>query len=232
MMRKKRRSSVDKGESAAHGLASKPKKSRSTGRQSKGAVPEETNESVFGVCLREAGVILRQGGTSNEIAVDQVVFQKRIRQQLLKSPRYPGIVQEFITGLESHIEDPERFRNCLLPCVPCLSDGDSSSVSSFQESLLRMLLGIEMLQTLIINTLFEKLPEFMFNGTGDGGLNIPRIIVNQLKWLDRVMDSKDLAAKLMQLVSVAPVEVQRDIITSLPEILEDSQHNDIARELK
>uniref|UniRef100_UPI003AAD53E2 Fanconi anemia group D2 protein n=1 Tax=Centroberyx gerrardi TaxID=166262 RepID=UPI003AAD53E2 len=227
MMRKKRRSSVDKGESAAH----EPKKSRSTGRQSKGAVPEETNESVFGVCLREAGVILRQGGTSNEIAVDQVVFQKRIRQQLLKSPRYPGIVQEFITGLESHIEDPERFRNCLLPCVPCLSDGDSSSVSSFQESLLRMLLGIEMLQTLIINTLFEKLPEFMFNGTGDGGLNIPRIIVNQLKWLDRVMDSKDLAAKLMQLVSVAPVEVQRDIITSLPEILEDSQHNDIAREL-
>lgn len=38
--------------------------------------------------------------------------------------------------------------------------------------------------------------------------------------------------KLMELVSVAPVEVQRDIITSLPEILEDSQHNDIARELK
>lgn len=36
----------------------------------------------------------------------------------------------------------------------------------------------------------------------------------------------------MELVSVAPLEVQRDIITSLPEILEDSQHNDIARELK
>lgn len=36
----------------------------------------------------------------------------------------------------------------------------------------------------------------------------------------------------MELVSVAPVEVQRDIITSLPEILEDSQHNDIASQLK
>lgn len=36
----------------------------------------------------------------------------------------------------------------------------------------------------------------------------------------------------MELVSVAPVEVQRDIITSLPEMLEDSQHNDVARELK
>lgn len=43
---------------------------------------------------------------------------------------------------------------------------------------------------------------------------------------------QELATKLMELVSVAPVEVQRDIVTSLPEILEDSQHNDIARELK
>uniref|UniRef100_A0A671USY1 FA complementation group D2 n=1 Tax=Sparus aurata TaxID=8175 RepID=A0A671USY1_SPAAU len=169
------------------------KKSRSTGRQPKEPAPEETHESVFGVFLREAGVTLKQDGTSNEIAVDQVVFQKRIKQKLQKSPRYPGIVQEFTSGLESHIEDPERFRNSLLPCVPQLSDGDSS--------------------------------------TGDVGFSIPRIIINQLKWLDRVVDSKELATKLMELVSAAPVEVQCDIITSLPEILEDSQHNDIAREL-
>lgn len=43
---------------------------------------------------------------------------------------------------------------------------------------------------------------------------------------------QELAKKLIELVSVAPVEVQRDIITSLPEILEDYQHNNIARELK
>lgn len=43
---------------------------------------------------------------------------------------------------------------------------------------------------------------------------------------------QELAKKLMELVSVTPVEVQRDIITSLPEMLEDSQHNDVARELK
>lgn len=26
--------------------------------------------------------------------------------------------------------------------------------------------------------------------TADGGLSVPRIIINQLKWLDRVVDSK------------------------------------------
>ncbi|XP_058488047.1 Fanconi anemia group D2 protein [Solea solea] len=231
MLRKKRRSSAsaDKGETST--TTNKAKKSRSTGRHPKVAIPDVTNESAFTIFLREAGVTLKRGGTSNEIAVDQVVFQKRIEQQIRKSPKYPGVVQEFVTGLESHIEDADSFRNCLLPCVPRLSDGDDSSASSFQESLLRMLLAIELLQTSIINTLLEKLPEFMLDGTGDGGLSIPRMIINQLKWLDRVVDSKELAEKLMELVSVAPVDVARDIITSLPEILEDSQHNDIAREL-
>ncbi|KAM9813474.1 Fanconi anemia group D2 protein [Neosynchiropus ocellatus] len=229
MMRKKRRSSAA-NEDPKVPLATKPKKSRATVRQTKD-VPQETVEGVFGSFLREAGVTLKQDGAPNEISVDQVILQKRIQQKLQKSPRHPGIIQEFISGLESYIEDPERFRNCLLPCAPRLPDGESSCVSSFQESVLRMLLGIELLQTLIINTLLEKIPEFMLDGTGDLGLSIPRVIINQLKWLDRVADSKQLAAKLMELLSVAPVDVQCDIITSLPEILEDSQHNDIAREL-
>uniref|UniRef100_A0A3P8R1D2 Uncharacterized protein n=1 Tax=Astatotilapia calliptera TaxID=8154 RepID=A0A3P8R1D2_ASTCA len=226
MMRKKRRSSVDKGEGAP--AAPKVKKSRSAGRQSKEAAPEETSQCVFVDFVRVAGVTLRQGGMPNEIGVDQVVFQRRIQQQIQKSPRYPGIIQEFITALESYMENTDRFRNCLLPCIPQSSNRDSSS---FQESLLRMLLGIEMLQTSIINTLLEKLPEYMLDSTSNGGVSIPRIIINQLKWLDRVVDTKDLASKLMELVSIAPAEVQCDIITSLPEILEDSQHNDIAREL-
>uniref|UniRef100_A0A672LRP3 Fanconi anemia group D2 protein-like n=1 Tax=Sinocyclocheilus grahami TaxID=75366 RepID=A0A672LRP3_SINGR len=86
-------------------------------------------------------------------------------------------------------------------------------------------------KTLIINILFEKLPEFMFEGVSEDGLNVPRLIINQLKWLDRIVDGKDLSSKLMQMVSVAPMGIQRDIITSLPEILEDSQHGDTAKEL-
>ncbi|XP_053355584.1 Fanconi anemia group D2 protein [Clarias gariepinus] len=231
MMRKKKRSStVSVDEDAASLNLPKAKKSKSTGRPAK-SLSAGVPDSVFGHMLRESGVLLRQGNVANEIAVDQVVFQKRLQQQLRKNSRYPSIIQEFISGLESHIEDPERLRNCLLPCVPrSAGEGDASS-SSFLESLVRMLLGVEMLQTLVINTLFEKLPEFMFDGVGEDGLNIPRLIINQLKWLDRVVDCKDLGSKLMQLVSVAPIEIQHDIITSLPEILEDSQHGDMAREL-
>lgn len=40
------------------------------------------------------------------------------------------------------------------------------------------------------NVLFLNNPFAPFHSTGEGGLSIPRIIINQLKWLDRVVDSK------------------------------------------
>lgn len=37
---------------------------------------------------------------------------------------------------------------------------------------------------------------------------------------------------IMQMVYVSPPSIQHDIITSLPEILEDSQHSEIAKQLR
>lgn len=116
------------------------KKSCSTGRQLKEAVPEETNQSVFGEFVREAGVTLKNDGTSNEIgkptfqqhiylenkvrfslilslqAVDQVVFQKRIQQQLQKSPRYPGVSISLSLNPELHA-DVRAFFVCDVACT-------------------------------------------------------------------------------------------------------------------
>uniref|UniRef100_A0A671Q924 FA complementation group D2 n=1 Tax=Sinocyclocheilus anshuiensis TaxID=1608454 RepID=A0A671Q924_9TELE len=155
-MRKKKRSSITVDDDSTRDVP-KSKKTKSSGRPTKSSAQDSYPDSVFVQFLKEAGVTLRAGSTANEVAVDQVIFQKRLQQRLRKNPRFPN---EFISALEIYIEDPERFRNCLLPCVP------SSS-----------------------------------------------------------------SHKLMQMVSVAPVEIQRDIITSLPEILEDSQHGDTAKEL-
>uniref|UniRef100_A0A4W3JNB8 FA complementation group D2 n=1 Tax=Callorhinchus milii TaxID=7868 RepID=A0A4W3JNB8_CALMI len=183
------------------------------------------------------------------LALDQAVFQKKLFQGLRKHPHYPNVLQEFISGLESHIEDRDKFRNCLLACGlrPTKVIG-----TSYQESLIKLLLGIEVLQPPVMNTLFEKIPEFIYDkiprfhypliicgnshffftfSAPEDGINMPRLIINQFKWLDRIVDSKEMTSKIMQLISVAPLEIQRDIITSLPEILEDAQHNEIGKEL-
>lgn len=43
---------------------------------------------------------------------------------------------------------------------------------------------------------------------------------------------QDLCRKLLEVVGVAPVEIQREIVTAIPEILDDAQHNNAGTELK
>ncbi|XP_059965063.1 Fanconi anemia group D2 protein isoform X2 [Mesoplodon densirostris] len=199
-------------------------------KKSHGHNEVEENDSVFVKLLKTSGITLKTGESQNQLAVDQIIFQKKLFQTLRKHPSYPKIVEEFITGLESYIEDQDSFRNCLLSCEH-LQDEEASMGTSYCKSLIKLLLGIDILQPAIIKILFEKLPEFLFKNVNSDGLNMPRLIINQLKWLDRVVDSKDLTTKIMQLISIAPVYLQHDFVTSLPEILGDSQHADVGKEL-
>ncbi|KAG8436234.1 hypothetical protein GDO86_007366 [Hymenochirus boettgeri] len=224
--------SEDRDESLV-GDTSKSKKGRTSVKKSK-TVPQDgvvENDSLFVQLLKSTGMTLKSGERQNDLAVDQAVFQKKLQQALRKHPRYPNVIQEFVSGLESHIEERDIFRNCLLPCGNNQVTETSNMVGSFHDSLIKLLLGIEILQESVITTLFEKLPEFVYDSVGSDGISIPRLIINQFKWLDRILNCKDLTSKIMQLLSVAPGEIQHDIITSLPEILEDSQHNDVAKEL-
>uniref|UniRef100_A0A8C0IKY4 FA complementation group D2 n=1 Tax=Chelonoidis abingdonii TaxID=106734 RepID=A0A8C0IKY4_CHEAB len=164
------------------------------------------NDNVFVQLIKTAGISLNAGERQNDIAVDQATFQKKLCQILRKHPFYPRVVQEFVSGLETHIKDRDQFRNCLLPCAPVRGEGTRNLVHSYCESLIKLLVGTF-------------------------GTNFPRLIVNQFKWLDKILDSKDLVMKLMQMVSVSPATIQHDIITSLPEILEDSQQSEVAREV-
>ncbi|XP_048954535.1 Fanconi anemia group D2 protein isoform X4 [Canis lupus baileyi] len=193
-------------------------------------VEVEENDSVFVKLLKTSGVILKTGESQNQLTVDQIVFQKKLFQTLRKHPSYPKIIEEFVSGLESYIEDQDSFRNCLLSCER-LQDEEASMGTSYSKSLIKLLLGIDILQPAIIKTLFEKLPEFLFENVNSDGLNIPRLIISQLKWLDRIVDGKDLTTKIMQLISIAPLYLQHDFVTSLPEILGDSQHADVGKEL-
>uniref|UniRef100_A0A8C3LGF0 FA complementation group D2 n=1 Tax=Chrysolophus pictus TaxID=9089 RepID=A0A8C3LGF0_CHRPC len=206
MVSKRKLSKIDSEESSKADLQSRcseTKKSRISDKRAPAQGGLE-NEGVFEELLRTSGIILKAGEGQNEIAVDQTAFQKKLRVALEKHPSYPGVVKQFISGLESHIKDRSQFKNCLLPCTPARTEASRTLVHSYCESLIKLLLGIKILQPAVVTLLLEKIPEFFFD---------------------------DFVKKLMQMLSVSPVPIQHDIITSLPEILEDSQQNEVAREL-
>ncbi|NXJ74553.1 FACD2 protein, partial [Trogon melanurus] len=210
---------------------SETKKSRISDNEKAPACWEVENEGIFEELLRTSGIILKAGEGQNEIAVNQMAFQKKLGLALEKHPTYPDVVKQFISGLESHIKDRNQFKNCLLPCTPVRTEGSRTLVHSYCESLIKLLLGIKVLQPAVITLLLEKIPEFFFDIVGTFGTNFPQLIINQFKWLDSLLDSQDLVKRLMQMVGVSPVPIQHDIIISLPEILEDSQQSEVAREL-
>uniref|UniRef100_A0A2K5N069 FA complementation group D2 n=1 Tax=Cercocebus atys TaxID=9531 RepID=A0A2K5N069_CERAT len=143
---------------------------------------------------------------ANEVEENDSIFVKllKISGIILKTGENQNQL-EFVSGLESlRIEDEDSFR-----------------YSVNVNGMAKIFCAVLMLAVILARKANKNSDE----------INIPRLIVSQLKWLDRVVDGKDLTAKIMQLISIAPENLQHDIITSLPEILGDSQHTDVGKEL-
>ena len=193
------------------------------------------NANFYGV-LNEVGLHLsRSEDQFNQLNIDQAVFKFRLAQKLYHDFTHE-IADKLCDGFSKHIEKSVHFNQCL--SATWLFPNNASSVPIVQESVVRLLLGVEKLQPRIITILLEKMPEFMEDSLRDNTLTkeefqqVPGLILNQLKWLDCIVDGKELCSKLLEILSIAPVELQRDIITSLPEILDDGAHRTVALHLK
>lgn len=77
--------------------------------------------------------------------------------------------------------------------------------------------------------LLEKLPEyFNVNAEDLSSLedDIARLIINQFRWLDFLVDSKAFTGKLVQILFICPLHLKKEIIGSLPEIIGDQKNNE------
>lgn len=106
---------------------------------------------------------------------------------------------------------------------------------------MRILLLVESLQVDVLNTLLEKLPEFLESNTSDAihGLlslrieeNLPLLILNQFRWLDFLVDCQSFTEKLLQVLSICPLHLKNDIIGSLPEIIGDQNNKLVVDSLR
>ena len=194
------------------------------------------NDSTFYRVLNEAGLRLSKSRDQfNQLNIEQAVFKFRLTQKLHHDFAHE-LADEICDGFLKHVEKSFCFNQCLL--ATRLIPRNAGSTPVIQESVVRLLLSVEKLQPRIITILLEKMPEFMEDSLRDNNLTkeefqqVPGLILNQLKWLDCVVDGKELCSKLLEILTIAPVELQRNIITSLPEILDDSAHRTVALHLK
>lgn len=113
----------------------------------------------------------------------------------------------------------EKIKIFLLSCrvlIPASQDN---------RSLARILLSVPTIQPHIQQMLLEKLPEHFNDTSTQESLSlkddIARLIINQFRWLDFLVDPTGFAEKLMEMLSVAPSRMKREIVGLLPEIVGD-----------
>jgi Fanconi anemia group D2 protein len=107
------------------------------------------------------------------------------------------------------------------------------------DTLLRALLSIPVIQTDVANVLLEKLPEYCADAGNDSSNvfpslmeSMPRLILSQFRWLDYLVDGENVAQKMMEVLSICPIGLQKDIIALIPEIISDSSHELVVRTLE
>ncbi|WCJ28680.1 hypothetical protein M5689_010363 [Euphorbia peplus] len=119
---------------------------------------------------------------------------------------------QFLAGLSAYINSSQNLRRLLV----------SSNQYVRTESLMRHLLLVPSIQLDVQILLLEKIPEY-FDVSPESSLedDAARLIINQFRWLDFVVDSCAFCDKLMQVLSISPLALKKEIIGSLPEIIGD-----------
>ncbi|ESO88868.1 hypothetical protein LOTGIDRAFT_125515 [Lottia gigantea] len=188
-------------------------------------------KSVFTELVSTCGIILKDGSANNEISIDQAMFQKNLVVAMKAHETYPETVNELLEGLQNYMSEDKRFHKVLMPTITS-TDCDNAR-ASIQDSVVRILMGVDMLQNDVMNMLLEKLPEFIGDAEYNGEkLFVPHLLLSQFRWLDRIIDCKKLSKKLIEMISITSLDIQREIITCLPEIIEDSEHATVANTLR
>ncbi|CAH9068122.1 unnamed protein product [Cuscuta europaea] len=133
---------------------------------------------------------------------------------------------EFLHGLCSYMSSPNNLRRVLSYSY---RDGLGSVRS---DSVVRVLLLVPSIQSDLQNMLIEKLPEYFdldAGGTGHSRFedDIARLILKQFRWLDFLADSDAFIGQLLQVLSICPHYLKREIIGSLPEIIGDQNNKTV-----
>ncbi|CAN8064786.1 unnamed protein product [Agarophyton chilense] len=135
-----------------------------------------------------------------------------------------GTVEKLVNAIETCWNDPERMRRA---CAPVLMT--SNHMSALSPSLVKIILSIDLFQTPMISCIVNKISELGEDSCSDK--DIAHALLNQLRWLDFIIDGPKLCENLLSIIPVISTSMQKELVEALPEILDDSSRNPAVTEL-
>ncbi|KAI9475361.1 Fanconi anemia protein FancD2 nuclease-domain-containing protein [Zychaea mexicana] len=189
--------------------------------------------NTFQELLQEAGCVIDEYNNRPIVFISEpVLFRRELSLKIRSDPQYPDNLDEFFDSMNAYLQDVDVLRRFLLPAT--LSDHlMDNRRTSILESAIKTLLNIDIIQPTLITYLLERLPEFYDELENDNSSSCTaRLILHQLRWSEYIVAPQALTGKLIEIIQITPTVIQHEIITSLPDIINDSEHKPIVVYLK
>eukprot|EP00041_Stephanoeca_diplocostata_P003132 m.32017 g.32017 ORF g.32017 m.32017 type:complete len:1507 (+) comp14076_c0_seq1:217-4737(+) len=181
--------------------------------------------SVFAGVLQKAGLTVNANSLA-ALEQEPVLFSRALARELKDID-----IDSFIEGFENFTQDALWFRNCLLPLEASPNSTSSSTIMGQPISLVRALLSVGRVQERVAISLLERLPEFaadvddgdeaFISGRCSSEMTIPRLLLNQYRWLEHIEEPEELAGKFLELLHVVGKDLKREIVLCLPDVIDD-----------
>jgi len=102
----------------------------------------------------------------------------------------------------------------------------SAAFSISQDSTIKLLLSVSGLQRELCDLLLEQIPALQYethssqeSSNARSAVNVPKLILSQFQWLDCPMNYEHVTGKMLEVMDVCEPDVQRDIVSLLPEVV-------------
>lgn len=136
-----------------------------------------------------------------------------------------GSVEALINEVETCWNDPARMRRA----CQVIADGERRKSSALSASLAKVFLSIDLFQPAMVTCLVNKISEFGEESSSEP--DIAMLLLNQLRWLDFIVDGTAMCESLLSIVPVVSARIQRTLIEALPEIIDDASREPAVAEL-
>ncbi|OWR46293.1 Fanconi anemia complementation group D2 [Danaus plexippus plexippus] len=186
------------------------------------------HEDYFETTLKESGIDLAKPPERCVAKYDIIVITRNLKKILQKHSDYPQNLSEFFDNFVERCQDLEMFKHYLFPNIVRKTTEDQS-IQCKNDSIVRILLTIPLLQNKLINYIFEKAIDLAADSKCGPWI---KMILRSLCTLDNMIDSDNIATNIISLLDVTYEElVQLEIITTIPDIIGDQAHDKIVIEL-
>ncbi|XP_050665561.1 Fanconi anemia group D2 protein [Leptidea sinapis] len=190
---------------------------------------EEEKNSYLITILEECGLSLKPPPDKNIATTDTVHIIRNIRKSLQKHSDYPRNALEMISNLQKECNNLNLFKHYLYPNIVRISSENNCEIIYLNDSVIKILLNVPILQSKLIDFVFEKAIDLAADSKCGPWI---QTIMKCFSSLDNLVDHEKMSTNLINLLDIASERLVRlEIITAIPDIVGDQEHDNVATEM-